>query len=46
MVVMAGGLLGGFAGGRLVRVLPADLVRAIVITVGTVLTVIYAWRYW
>jgi len=46
LVVMAGGLLGGFAGGRLVRVLPADLVRAIVITVGTVLTVIYAWRYW
>ena len=46
LVVMAGGLLGGFAGGRLVRVLPADLVRAIVITVGTVLTVIYTWRYW
>jgi hypothetical protein len=46
MVVMAGGLLGGFAGGRLVRVLPEDLVRSIVVTVGTVLTVFYAWRYW
>lgn len=46
MAVMAGGLLGGFAGGRLVRVLPPDLVRWIVLAVGTVLTVIYAWRYW
>jgi uncharacterized membrane protein YfcA len=46
VVVMAGGLLGGFAGGRLVRVLPPDLVRWVVITVGAVLTVIYAWRYW
>lgn len=46
LVVMAGGLLGGFAGGRLVRVLPADLVRWIVVTVGAVLTVVYAWRVW
>lgn len=45
-VMMAGVLAGGFLGGRLVRVLPPPLLRAIVITVGTVLTVIYAWRYW
>jgi uncharacterized protein len=46
MVMMGGALLGGFLGGRLGRVLPPNLIRGIVITVGTILTVIYAWRYW
>jgi uncharacterized protein len=46
MVMMAGALVGGFLGGRLARVLPPDLVRSIVITVGTILTSVYAWRYW
>jgi uncharacterized membrane protein YfcA len=46
LVTMAGGLAGGFLGGRLVRVLPADLVRWVVVAVGTVLTLVYAWRYW
>ena len=45
-IMMAGVLVGGFLGGRLVRVLPPSVLRGIVITVGTVLTVIYAWRYW
>jgi len=45
-VMVAGVLAGGFLGGRLVRVLPPRLLRGIVITVGTVLSVIYAWRYW
>ncbi len=45
-VMMAGVLVGGFLGGRLVRVLPPSLLRGLVITVGTVLTGIYAWRYW
>jgi len=46
LVTMAGGLAGGFLGGRLVRVLNAELVRWVVITVGAVLTLVYAWRYW
>lgn len=46
LAMMAGALAGGFVGGRLVRVLPPPLVRWIVIVVGSVLTVIYAWRYW
>lgn len=46
LAMMAGALAGGFLGGRLVRVLPPPLVRWIVIVVGSVLTVIYAWRYW
>ena len=46
LALMAGALLGGFLGGRLVRVLPAEVVRVIVIAAGVVLTILYAWRYW
>jgi uncharacterized membrane protein YfcA len=46
LVMMAGALVGGFLGGRLVRVLPAEVVRVIVIVAGVVLTLVYAWRYW
>jgi uncharacterized membrane protein YfcA len=46
LVVMAGAVIGGFLGGRLARVLPPELLRWIVITVGTALTLIYARRYW
>jgi uncharacterized protein len=46
VVMMGGALVGGFLGGRLARVLPPSLIRGIVIGVGTMLTVIYAWRYW
>lgn len=46
LVMMAGALVGGFAGGRLVRLLPPAPVRAIVVAAGVVLTVVYAWRYW
>ena len=46
IVMMAGALIGGFTGGRLVRVLRPELVRWIVIVVGTILTVVYARRYW
>jgi hypothetical protein len=46
MVMMAGAVVGGFLGGRLARVLPPDLLRWIVIVVGTILTGVYAWRYW
>jgi len=46
LAVMAGATIGGFLGGRLARVLPPELMRWIVIAVGTVLTAIYARRYW
>ena len=45
-VMMAGALVGGFFGGRLVRVLSPVLVRWIVIAIGAILTAVYAWRYW
>lgn len=46
LAMMAGALVGGLLGGRLVRVLPQKLIRFVVITVGSTLTLIYAWRYW
>ena len=46
LLVMAGAVIGGFLGGRLARVLPSEAMRWIVITVGTVLTIIYAYRNW
>ena len=46
LMVMAGAILGGFLGGRLARVLPPDAMRWLIITVGTLLTLIYAHRYW
>jgi uncharacterized membrane protein YfcA len=46
LAMMAGALVGGFLGGRLVRVLPAEAVRVIVIAAGAILTLVYAWRYW
>jgi len=46
MIMMVGALIGGFTGGRLVRVLRPELVRWIVIAVGTILTAVYARRYW
>jgi uncharacterized protein len=46
LAMMAGALIGGFAGGRLVRILPPTPVRWVVIAAGAVLTVVYAWRYW
>ena len=46
LVVMTGAVIGGFIGGRLARVLPSELMRRVVIVVGTVLTLVYARRYW
>ena len=40
-VMMTGGLIGGFAGGKLGNWLPADRARMIVTAVGTVLTIAY-----
>lgn len=45
-VMLAGALVGGYAGGYLVRVLPAHAVRWAVILAGGVMTLYYAWRYW
>jgi uncharacterized membrane protein YfcA len=44
--MLVGALIGGYAGGHLIRILPGRNVRQFVIIAGTVMTVIYAARYW
>jgi uncharacterized protein len=44
--MMAGALVGGFVGGRSMRFLPPQLFRALVVGMGAILTVVFAWRYW
>lgn len=46
LTMMAGTLLGGFIGGRLARVVAPAFMRVVVVAVGTLLTAVYAWRYW
>jgi uncharacterized membrane protein YfcA len=46
LTMMAGALLGGLIGGRLAKVVPRELMRIVVVAIGALLTVIYAWRYW
>ncbi len=44
--VMAGSILGGYAGGYLIRVLPPRGVRIGIIAFGAIATAIYANKYW
>ncbi|AHK45021.1 MULTISPECIES: sulfite exporter TauE/SafE family protein [Ensifer] len=46
LTMLSGALIGGYAGGHLVRVLPAQVVRLFVILSGAVMTCVYAGRYW
>lgn len=45
-IMLAGALPGGYAGGLLIRVLPAHIVRWCVIAAGMLMSLIYAQRYW
>ncbi|MGY3588917.1 putative membrane protein YfcA [Bradyrhizobium sp. USDA 4341] len=45
-VMLLGAMIGGYAGGHLIRILPAQIVRQFVIAAGALMTVIYAARYW
>jgi uncharacterized membrane protein YfcA len=44
--MMAGCLIGGFCGAYLSRRIPQQFMRVLVIFVGALLTVIFAWKYW
>jgi uncharacterized membrane protein YfcA len=46
LVMLAGAILGGYAGGQLIRILPGDWVRRIVILAGAIMSVIYGIEYW
>ena len=44
--LMAGTLVGGFAGSHLARVIPRNVVRVLVVGMAAILTVAFARRYW
>jgi uncharacterized protein len=44
--MMAGALVGAIIGARLAQVAPHALMRIVVVVVGALLTVVFAWRYW
>jgi uncharacterized membrane protein YfcA len=46
LIMLAGALVGAFIGARLAQVAPHALMRVVVVAVGALLTVIFAWRYW
>jgi uncharacterized protein len=46
LLMMAGTLVGGLIGARLAQVMPNDAARTLVVFVGALLTVVFAWRYW
>jgi uncharacterized membrane protein YfcA len=46
LIMMAGAVIGGFCGGHLARVVPAPAMRVVVVSIGLLLTVVFALRYW
>jgi uncharacterized membrane protein YfcA len=46
LVMMAGALVGAVIGARLAQIAPHALMRVVVVVVGALLTVVFAWRYW
>jgi uncharacterized protein len=46
LVMLCGAICGGFAGAKLLRVIPLSVVRRVVIVIGSVVTLVYVWRYW
>jgi uncharacterized protein len=45
-IMMAGAVVGGLSGGYLMKILPPELVRGVIIVCGCVMTSIYVYRYW
>jgi uncharacterized protein len=46
LIMMAGALAGGLVGARLAQIAPHAVMRVVVVAVGALLTVVFAWRYW
>ena len=44
--MMAGALIGGLIGVRLIQVMRREMMRGIVVVAGALLTAVFAWRYW
>jgi uncharacterized membrane protein YfcA len=46
LVMMAGCIIGGYCGAQFARIVPQSVMRVVVVAVGALLTVVFAWRYW
>jgi uncharacterized protein len=46
LAMMAGALVGAFIGARLAQIVPREVMRVVVVVVGALLTIAFAWRYW
>lgn len=46
LVMMAGVPLGALLGSRIARVIPNDVARWLLVAIGALLTLAFAWRYW
>jgi uncharacterized protein len=46
LTMMAGALIGGLIGVRLIQVMRREMMRGIVVVAGALLTAVFAWRYW
>ncbi len=46
IAMLSGAVLGGLTGARLLKSLSTETIRAVVVTAGSLLTVIYTWKYW
>jgi uncharacterized protein len=46
LIMLVGAIGGGFAGGRLLSIIPAVRIRQFVVVMGTLMTMVYAIRYW
>lgn len=46
LVMMSGALVGSLIGARIARYAPREVMRWVVVAIGALLTIVYAWRYW
>lgn len=46
LALMAGTLVGGYGGAHLARIIPKNVIRVLIVLVGTALTIAFARRYW
>ena len=46
LVMMAGCIIGGHFGARFARAVPQSAMRVVVVAVGLLLTIVFAWKYW
>jgi uncharacterized protein len=46
LIMLVGAMIGALLGAKLLRSMPQHYIRSIVIMAGTVMTIVYAYRYW